>query len=224
MLGSEVRVLQGSKVTDAAPDWRERLGALGWRVVVDLGAGDGRYVYESARADTLSVYLGIDPDAEALAEYAYRAARKPSRGGVDNALFVVASVEHLPAELSGVADQLRVNFPWGSLLRGLLEPDPATLRGLASLLRTGGAYELVMSYDPAHDTGAFAAEALPLLDAAYVDDVLLPAYGATGLPVTGSRRLTQDEALAIPSTWGRRLLHARPRDVFSITGVLAAGR
>jgi hypothetical protein len=36
------------------------------------------------------------------------------------------------------------------------------------------------------------------------------------------RRLTQDEALAIPSNWGRRLLHARPRDVYYIAGIVSA--
>ncbi len=192
--------------------------------MVDLGAGDGRYVYESARGDASSVYVGVEPDAKALSEYAYRAGRKPSRGGVDNALFVVASVEQLPVELSGVADLVRVNFPWGSLLRGLLEPDPETPRQLASLLKPGGAWEVIMSYDPAHDTGAFAGETLPPLDATYIDDVLVPAYAASEMRVAVSRRLTADEALALPSTWGRRLLHARPRDVFFVAGVLAGER
>ena len=219
-----MRILQGTKVVEASGDWRPRLDALERRVVVDLGAGDGRYVYESARDDASSVYIGVEPDAEAMSDYAYRAARKPARGGVDNALFVIASVQQLPPEMSRVADLVRVNFPWGSLLRGLLEPNAATLQQFASLLKQDGTWQIVMSYDPAHDTGAFAGEALSLLDAAYVESVLVPAYEAYGLCVTESRRLTQDEALALPSTWGRRLLHARPRDVFFVAGVLAGER
>ena len=219
-----MRILQGTKVVEAPAGWRERLDALGRRVVVDLGAGDGRYVYESARGDASGFYIGVEPDAKALSEYAYRAARKPARGGVDNAQFVVAPVEQLPPELSRIADLVRVNFPWGSLLRGLLEPNATTLQQLASLLERDGAWEIVMSYDPAHDTGAFAGEALPSLDAAYIETVLAPAYESSGLHVTQARRLTQDEALALPSTWGRRLLHARPRDVFFVGGVLAGER
>jgi 16S rRNA (adenine(1408)-N(1))-methyltransferase len=219
-----LRILQGTKVIDAPPGWRKRLDADGRHVVVDLGAGDGRYIYESARGDTTRLYVGVDPDAEALSEYAYRAGRKPSRGGIDNALFVVAPVEQLPPELSRIAALVRVNFPWGSLMRGLLEPDESTLQQLEWLLRPGGSWEIVASYDPAHDTGAFAGEALPPLDGAYVDNRLVPAYEASGLQVTESRRMTQDEALALPSNWGRRLLHARPREVFFLAGVLASER
>jgi hypothetical protein len=71
-----------------------------------------------------------------------------------------------------------------------------------------------MSYDPAHDTGAFHGPPLPILDLSYLESTLIPAYEAAGCHVVEYRRMTQDEALAIPSTWGRRLLHARPREVF----------
>ena len=82
------------------------------------------------------------------------------------------------------------------------------------LAKPGGRVELVMSYDPSHDTGAFHGPPLPVLDAAYLELRCSPAYESAGGLVVESRRLTQDEALAIPSTWGRRLLHARPREVF----------
>jgi len=216
-----VRVLQASKVIAAPVTWRESVTRDGRPVIVDLGAGDGRYVYESARGDPASLYVGVDPDADALSQYAYRAARKPARGGVDNARFVVASVERLPVELEGIAALVRVNFPWGSLLRSLLQPDPATLQALTTLA-PGGRFEIVFSYDPQHDTSAFAGDPLPALDEAYIADVLVPAYRAAGLDTTEQRRLTQDEALTIASTWGRRLLHARPRSVYFVAGTVSA--
>jgi 16S rRNA (adenine(1408)-N(1))-methyltransferase len=192
-------------------------------VVVDLGAGDGRYVYESARAEHARLYVGVDPDAGALQEYAFRASRKPARGGVDNARFVVASIEQMPPELEGIAAVVRVNFPWGGLLRALLEPEAEALAALARLA-PGGRFEIVFSYDPQHDTGAFAGEPLPALDEAYIQDHLVDAYGAAGLEVTEQRRLTQDEALELPSTWGRRLLHARPREVYWLAGRVSVSR
>jgi 16S rRNA (adenine(1408)-N(1))-methyltransferase len=218
-----VRVLQGTKVVEAPPSWRDDLARDGRPVVIDLGAGDGRYAYESARADAARLYVAVDPDAEALGEYAYRASRKPARGGLENARFVVASVEQLPPELEGIAALVRVNFPWGSLLRALLEPDTAALVALAKLA-PDGRFEIVFSYHPDHDTGAFAGDPLPPLDEALIANVLVPAYAAAGLEVTEQRRLTQDEALAIPSTWGRRLLHARPRDVYWLAGTVSPTR
>jgi 16S rRNA (adenine(1408)-N(1))-methyltransferase len=218
-----VRILHGRQVFDAPPSWREDVLRDGRPVVIDLGAGDGRYVYESARDDPSRLYVGVDPDAEALGEYAFRASRKPARGGVENARFVVASLEQLPPELNGLTTVIRINFPWGSLLRSLLEPDDAALAALA-MLAPGGSFEVVFSYDPGHDTGAFAGDPLPPLDDAYIADSLVPAYAGAGLAVTEQRRLTQDEALAVPSTWGRRLLHARPRDVFWVAGTVSESR
>ena len=209
-----MRILHGTKVIDATQPMIDALRSDSRTKVIDLGAGDGRYIYESARDDAATLYIAVDPDAQMLSEYAFRASRKPARGGVENAVFVVAAVEALPPELVGIADRVRVNFPWGSLMRGLLEPDASMVRAVLSLAKPGGRVELVMSYDPSHDTGAFHGPPLHALDSNYLESTLLPAYASAGAIEVESRRLTQDEALAIPSTWGRRLLHARPRDVF----------
>ena len=219
-----MRILHGTKVIDASQNEIDALLADSQTKVIDLGAGDGRYVYESARDDATTLFVAVDPDAETLSGYAFRASRKPARGGVENAVFVVASVEALPSELTSIADRVRVNFPWGSLMRGLLEPDASVVRAVLSLAKPRGRVELIVSYDPSRDTGAFHGPPLPLLDAEYLESTLLPAYQSAGAVVVESRRLTQDEALAIPSTWGRRLLHARPRDVFWVAMTTAVAQ
>ncbi len=63
--------------------------------------------------------IGVDANAAAMAGCSRRAAR---RQGLANALFAVAAAEQPPLELHGVAGALRVNFPWASLLRGVLGP------------------------------------------------------------------------------------------------------
>ena len=207
-----MRVLRGTKVVDAGVGWR----GDATRVVIDLGTGDGRFPYTLARRDPHSLYVGIDPDAGAMAEYAFRASRKPARGGTANVLFVVASVEQLPAELAGTGDLVYAVFPWGGLLRGLLRGDPAVVDALAGLAAPGARFEFVLSYDPEHDTGVASAGELPALDSALIDDDLAPAYARHGIAIESRRLLSPEEALAIPSTWGRRLLHARPRSVYAI--------
>ena len=64
-----------------------------------------------------------------MAKSSRRAARPVSHGGVPNALFVVAAAERPPTELLSIADELTINFPWGSLLRGALAFDDAAARG-----------------------------------------------------------------------------------------------
>jgi 16S rRNA (adenine(1408)-N(1))-methyltransferase len=214
-----MRILQGTKVVEPPPGWRTALVLDDPPVVVDVGAGDGRWAYESARRDPDTVFIAIDPDASNLSEYAYRASRKASRGGVENAAFVVAPVEALPRELDGIAGLVRVNFPWGSLLRGLLAADDVIITALRRIAKAGGSFEAVLSYDPSHDTNAFAGDALPALTEDYIDRTLTSALAQRGLSLTQRRQVYRDEALALPSTWGRRLLHARPRDVYLIAGL-----
>jgi 16S rRNA (adenine(1408)-N(1))-methyltransferase len=211
-----VRILQGSKQVEAPADWRASL--KGRRVIFDVGAGDGRWAYESARSMPEATFIAIDPDAESLATYAYRASRKPARGGIENVLFVVAAVESLPPELSGVADVVRVNFPWGSLLRGLVLPETPVLVALRGLGKPDARFEFVTCYDPERDTAVLGGADLPSLSLQRIDAVLAPVYERAGLSIEERRQMSLDEAIELPSSWARRLLHGRPRDVFWIAG------
>jgi 16S rRNA (adenine(1408)-N(1))-methyltransferase len=158
-----------------------------------------------------------------LSEYAYRASRKPSRGGLANVLYVLGSVEEPPEELMRAADEVHVIFPWAALLRGLLRPDERILGGLVSLGKPGAAFELTLTYDAAHDHSAGLDADIPSLSPAYVEDVLSQPYRQAGFVIEDCRLLPSQDALAVPSTWGRRLLHGRPRDVVLITGTISPG-
>jgi 16S rRNA (adenine(1408)-N(1))-methyltransferase len=211
-----VRILQGKKTVEVPPETVRELLRCERQIVIDIGTGDGRWPYEKARADAASLYFGLDPDAAAMAEYAFRASRKPARGGVENVVYVVASLEALPPELAGRASLVRVNYPWSGLLRGLLLPQSAALSGLRGLMADGGALELVFTYDASHDSAALDGASLPSLDERYIEETLRPAYRDAGLEIAQVQRLSREEALAIPATWGRRLLHGRERDVYFV--------
>src|SRR5258706_5718256 len=90
-------------------------GAAG--VVIALGPGDGRAVLARARREPGTLVIGIDASAVAMAASSLRAARPTCKGGLPNALFVVAAAERPPDELCAVAAEVTILFPWGSLLR-----------------------------------------------------------------------------------------------------------
>jgi 16S rRNA (adenine(1408)-N(1))-methyltransferase len=80
-------------------------------------------VLAAAAAQPDRLVVGVDANAAGIMTASRRAAAKPSRGGLPNALFVVPPLRHCPpAELEGVADLVTVHFPWGSLLRGCSVP------------------------------------------------------------------------------------------------------
>jgi 16S rRNA (adenine(1408)-N(1))-methyltransferase len=91
------------------------------RTIVDLGTGDGAAVLRLARARPEALVIGVDTDAGSLREASRRAARAAAKGGLPNALFLVADARVALAALRGRVAELRVTLPWGSLLRSVLD-------------------------------------------------------------------------------------------------------
>jgi 16S rRNA (adenine(1408)-N(1))-methyltransferase len=142
---------------------------------------------------------GVDADAGSMAEASRRAARPVKRGGVPGALFVVAPAEALPAELDGRADALTVQFPWGSLLRGVLDADPAIVGGIARVTRPGATVTLLLSVtERERSIGRVSLDERELW-------ALAPGYAAQGLRLCDARPATADQIAQAHSTWAKRL-------------------
>src|SRR4029450_3132917 len=153
----------------------------------------------AAAAQSDQLVIGVDASAAAMATASRRASATARRGGPPNALFVVATVEALPAELDGVADLVTVHFPWGSLLRGLLGADPATMTGLTRVLRPGATLQLLVSSTVRdHGVGVAPIQAATL-------HALAASYATWGLAVTKRGPAPVADVTAAHSTWGKRL-------------------
>jgi 16S rRNA (adenine(1408)-N(1))-methyltransferase len=189
-------------------------------VVIDAGAGDGRWVLQRARAEPARFFIGFDSNPENLAESSHRASRKPQRGGTPNALYVHAAAENPPAELESLADELAVLLPWSSLLAAVAIPDPAALTALARLCKPGAELRVVFGYDASLEAAAVVR--LPLLTDEHLR--LLPAsYAKAGFRVT-ARRISNRDLLALGTTWSARLAHRRLRHFCEIRGRYHPGR
>ena len=167
--------------------------------MVDLGTGDGRFVLAAAAANPNILVIGVDASADATAEASRRAAGPARRGGLPNALFVVAAAEALPPELDGVADRVTIHLPWGSLLRGALAVDEAVASGIARLVAPGGRVEILVApatrdrLDPATDVER------------RLGDGLAGDWRRFGLKLREARLATDEDVAAAHSTWARRL-------------------
>ena len=154
-----------------------------------------------ARADGASLALGVDANASGMIEAATRAGRKPSKGGAPNARFIVAAAEALPQELGATADLVTVQFPWGSLLRGIVRGEAGTVCPLVGLLKPIAEAELRLLVSiEARDR----ALGLAALDAGGVDRIV-HAFGESGLRSIDVRQATTVDLAAARSTWAKRL-------------------
>jgi 16S rRNA (adenine(1408)-N(1))-methyltransferase len=168
-------------------------------VTIDVGTGDGRTVLAAAVREPTTLALGIDASAAAMAEASRRAARSPRKGGLDNARFVLAAAESLPAELAGRASLVTVLFPWGSLLRGCVGLDDAAACGVAGLVAPGGVLELLLA--PAERDGLAG---VPTSEGAVIE-AARRTFEAHGLEVVVARTATPAEIAGTGSSWARRL-------------------
>ena len=141
-----------------------------------------------------------------MAESSLRAARAARKGGLENALFVVAAAERPPAELTAIAAEVTIQLPWGSLLRGALALADAhdAAAGIAALVAPGGAICILVAIDPRD-----RLEIPPLT----TDDEapLAGRWAALGLELTTLRPATDAEVAGTGSTWARRLAVGRDR-------------
>jgi 16S rRNA (adenine(1408)-N(1))-methyltransferase len=175
------------------------------RVAVDVGTGDGRYVYRSARANPDRFYIGIDADRRALSKVSERVHRRPEQGGLSNVLFVQAPVEGLPAELDGIADQIHVHFPWGSLLQAVATGERDVLLGLGRIAAPGAWLEVVFSIDEGRDAAELRRLGLPPLTEEYLESTLGSRYARAGWEVGERGVLPPSEWPFLETTWAKRL-------------------
>jgi 16S rRNA (adenine(1408)-N(1))-methyltransferase len=147
---------------------------------------------------------------------AARAAAKPAKGGLPNALFIWAAVEDLPAEL-GEITELHCLMPWGSLLRAFVEPNERVLRAIAERCRSGAEFLLTLNLHawrpPVPEVGN-TAEPTP-------DSIaeLAAAYAPLGWRIDSATYLDEPGIAELGTSWTKRLGASRTElDVLAVRG------
>ena len=182
-------------------------------MIVDIGTGDGRFVYQSARRNPKKFYIGIDPNVAPLAKISEKIHRKPAKGGAPNVLFIQAAVEDLPAELDGVADELHIHFPWGSLLRAVATADVEVLRNLRRICSLGALLEVVIGLDERRDRVELERLAITELSLQQIDEVLGLKYAAAGFQITERGIIPASEWPEFNTSWAKRLQQSDNRPI-----------
>jgi 16S rRNA (adenine(1408)-N(1))-methyltransferase len=189
-----------------ATDFAARLHSF-QQIVMDIGTGDGRYVAHLARCSPKRLVIGIDTCRENL--------HQVSRKSLPNALYLIANAEALPVELYCLASHIRVNFPWGSLLAGLLESGSKVIENLRMIAQPGATLEIVLN------SSALQKEGLSLEQGGVmVRQVLQISDFAVKQPVT----LDADALRHYPTTWAKRLGYGRDPHALSLSAICPGSR
>ena len=211
VIGRSTRELAAADFDKRRSEYRE--------LVLDLGTGDGKHVLALASTRPSALIVGVDAAPDAMRKTAARAAAKPARGGTPNAMFVWASVEQLPAELSG-ADEVHVLMPWGSLLRAMVGPDAAVLRRIAAACRPGARFLVTLNlhaWRPSVPEVGDTAEPTPQSAL----HGLAPAFARCGWLLESADYLDGAQLAELGTSWTRRLGSSREQlAVLGLRGVI----
>ena len=169
--------------------------------LIDLGTGDGRFVRCLAEKHKENFFIGIDACRENL--------RVNSQSKLPNTLFIIASAQSLPAELNGLASQVSINFPWGSLLGSLLNDDACLIDGLASVSKKNARIDISMNGGALTEAGSNLDTGSAIIHANMIRH---------GWDLKRPQLMDSSTLKAFPSTWARRLAHGRDPRAMTFSG------
>lgn len=192
-------------------------------VVVDFGCGDGMLPYRLAKQNPAVFYIGIDAAREPLAVASAKAAKKSSRGGCSNVIFLCANVlEPLP-ELEKIADELQWNFPWGSLMYAMVEPQKQAVRNMIELAKPQAVFKFYLNLYVFENDTQRRDMGLPDVNSDYVEKTLMLAWQEVGLMARDYNFMPPDALKNHPSTWAGRLVRRSGRNTLYVTGEVRFG-
>lgn len=134
-----------------------------------------------------------------------------------NVLFVQAAVETLPNELHGIATEVQVQFPWGSLLCGVAGGDEQVMRSLRSICSANARLQVTLGLDPEKDRSEWERLELPEISIDYIRTVIAERYVKAGFRIIEVKAGLLSKRPQIRTSWGRRLQESASRLLINIT-------
>lgn len=212
-------ILSGSKLVELS---QEELAARisGYQQVhIDIGTGDGRNIFKSASKNPDTFYIGIDPAKDNMLEISKKISKKPAKGGLENVILVVASVESLPPELYGMADSISIYFPWGTLLECVIKPVEEMLACIAKLAKDNTRFEFITTYSGSYEEGEMTRRELPPISLEYFSEArYVTAMKGQGFHITQVDEYDNEYVKQFNSLWAKRLAFGRKRAFYRIAG------
>ena len=208
-----MRILKGTKIS--VIDRNEFLKTIGEskRVTIDLGTGDGRFVYQNALENPSNFYIGIDPAASQMEDYS----KKSLKRKLENLVYVVVSIEHLDTDLNGLADELYVNLPWGSLLFLLMSGDDDTYSKISNLLKKGGTLNIILGYSKESEPGETQRLGLEEINEEVLKDKIINGFEKVGLKNTKLQLLETAKLREFKTSWAKKLTFGKSRPLYYLS-------
>jgi 16S rRNA (adenine(1408)-N(1))-methyltransferase len=209
-----LRILTGNKIKEVDSLEFESIIKEYKALVIDIGTGEGEFIYKKARQDKEVMYIGIDTSADSMLQYSVKSAKRPEKGGIKNIMFVVANAEDLPDTLSNTADKIFINLPWGSLRDGIIKGEHSFLSGIEKIAKENATLDIYVSYCGLYEKQEIENRQLPALTVSYLCNNLKARYKKYGINIVHISVLDNEGLKKIETRWAKKLGYGKKRDVF----------
>lgn len=182
-------------------------------LVIDLGTGQGSFVYFNACENKDIFYVGIDSCRDSMKKYGV----KQYKNKVDNILYCVMNAQKMDEVLYNKFSKVYINLPWGSLLQGLFKEEFNIINTISLLLRSCGEVRMCFSYDDRFEKCEIEKRELPFLDDDYFKNEFIPMYLRYGIKIEDINYISKEE-IDFRSKWMHVLTESKSRKFYIITG------
>lgn len=168
--------------------------------ILDIGTGDGRYVYKSALANPKHLYIGIDP-ASNLKEYQ----REINRKKLKNAILINSSIENFNLRDLKSLDQINIILPWGTLLKYTVTVDTNFFERLLEWLKTGAEVEIIFGFNEELEEKETKRLNLTELTDHEINFIKEKYQNLKGYKLIEFKELTNKDLINFETTWAKKL-------------------
>jgi 16S rRNA (adenine(1408)-N(1))-methyltransferase len=207
-----MKVIKGNKVIEySAAELTEACLSFD-KIEIDIGTGDGRYIYKNALRSPNTFFIGIDPNQKQLEMYS----KKALKNKITNISFVLNSIENLQEDFNGIADVVTINLPWGSLLQAIALPNETIITKFSTMLKTNGILKIIFGYTQETEPGEVNRLGLSIIDLNYINKAIGPAFQQQRLKLTNAHLVQKSELKNFESTWSKKLSFGKDRPIYYI--------
>jgi 16S rRNA (adenine(1408)-N(1))-methyltransferase len=178
---------------------------------LDIGTGDGRYVYKNALENPNNLYIGIDP-AKNLDEYQ----RQINRKRLKNAQLIQSSIENFDPKVENFFDEISITLPWGNLLKYCVTVDKDFFHRISTWLKPGGEIKVIFGFNEELEEKETKRLNLRDLNEKEVEFLKENYSTLSGLQMAKFENVFYLDLESLETSWAKKLKFGANRNYFSI--------
>lgn len=120
-------------------------------------------------------------------------------------MYALASVTDLPEDLHNSVNQVFINFPWGSLLKAVVNVEEDAWKSIKNICQNGALVDIVFGYDSHVDLSEKERLTIPSLSIDHIQRKMFPSLRELGFLMVEFEALSGKELQNFPSLWAKRL-------------------